>query len=162
VSERVAAILESLMGINRDGRYIFSTRGGKAPADLSTLSNAVAGIAQAICKTDYFSAADLRRTAETRLAALGVSKEHRAQLLSHGRTQGVQERHYDRHDYLPERRQHWRRGKRIDAVLNGKTDTVIARGFERDRNNPFAPARIPSKNRGGVDRSAHWSLVLLR
>ena len=47
---------------------------------------------------------DLRRTTETRLASLRVDKETRAQLLSHGRTTGVQNRHYDRWHYLDEKR----------------------------------------------------------
>lgn len=50
-----------------------------------------------------FALRDLRRTAETHLAALGVSKDVRAHLLSHG-VHGVQARHYDRHSYLPEKR----------------------------------------------------------
>lgn len=49
-----------------------------------------------------FTLGDLRRTAETSLARLGVSKDVRAQLLSHGLA-GVQARH-DRHDYMPEKR----------------------------------------------------------
>jgi integrase len=134
VTERVAAIFESLRGINGEGPYLFSTRGGKTPADLSTLSNAVRAIAERTCKaSDPFSAADLRRTVETRLAALGVSKEHRAQLLSHGRTQGVQERHYDRHDYLPEKAAalvKWE--AHLDAVISGETKNVI-RGRFRHR-----------------------------
>jgi len=48
-------------------------------------------------------ARDLRRTAETMLAAMGISKDTRAQLLSHG-LGGVQDRHYDQHDYLVEKR----------------------------------------------------------
>ena len=48
-------------------------------------------------------ARDLRRTAETMLAAMGISKDLRAQLLSHG-ISGVQDRHYDRHDYIEEKR----------------------------------------------------------
>ena len=48
-------------------------------------------------------ARDLRRTAETMLAAMGVSKDTRAQLLSHG-LGGVQARHYDQHDYMTEKR----------------------------------------------------------
>jgi hypothetical protein len=51
-----------------------------------------------------FTLADLRRTAETSLARRGVSKDVRAQLLSHGLA-GVQSRHYDRHDYMAEKRQ---------------------------------------------------------
>lgn len=48
-------------------------------------------------------ARDLRRTAETMLAGMGISKDVRAQLLSHG-LGGVQGRHYDQHDYMDEKR----------------------------------------------------------
>ena len=50
-----------------------------------------------------FTLSDLRRTVETRLSAAGVSTEIRAHLQSHG-LGGVQARHYDRHDYLEEKR----------------------------------------------------------
>lgn len=50
-----------------------------------------------------FSMRDLRRTAETQMAALGISRELRAQIQSHG-LGGIQARHYDRHDYMPEKR----------------------------------------------------------
>ena len=48
-------------------------------------------------------ARDLRRTAETMLAAMGISKDTRAQLLSHG-LGGVQGRNYDQHEYMDEKR----------------------------------------------------------
>ncbi|MBN8511192.1 MAG: tyrosine-type recombinase/integrase, partial [Burkholderiales bacterium] len=69
-----------------------------------------------------FAMRDLRRTAETHLAALGVSKDVRAHLLSHG-ISGVQAAHYDRHSYLPEKRaalELWARrltGKDAPAVV---------------------------------------------
>jgi integrase len=50
-----------------------------------------------------FRLCDLRRTAETHLAALGVLSDVRAQIQSHG-LHGVQIRHYDRHDYDREKR----------------------------------------------------------
>jgi len=50
-----------------------------------------------------FRLCDLRRTAETHLAALGVSSDVRAQIMSHG-LHGIQLRHYDRHDYDREKR----------------------------------------------------------
>jgi len=50
----------------------------------------------------HFQFSDLRRTAETTLASLGVSKDHRAQLQSHG-ISGVQARHYDMYDYIKEK-----------------------------------------------------------
>jgi integrase len=135
IGDRVAAILETLKAITKEGPYIFSTKNGKKPIDLSTLSNAVSDIGVKIDKSDPpnpFTAADLRRTAETRLAALGVSKDHRAQLLSHGRTQGVQEKHYDRHDYLPEKAaalSKWE--QHLDEVLTGKVENVIRGRFRR-------------------------------
>ena len=49
-----------------------------------------------------FSMRDLRRTAETHMAALGISSDVRAQIQSHG-LGGIQARHYDRHDYMPEK-----------------------------------------------------------
>ena len=52
---------------------------------------------------EHFQFSDFRRTIETKLASLGVSKDHRAQLQSHGLS-GVQNKHYDRHDYMPEKR----------------------------------------------------------
>ena len=47
---------------------------------------------------------DVRRTCETMLAALGVSRDIRAQVQSHG-LGGVQAKHYDRHDYMREKRE---------------------------------------------------------
>lgn len=49
-----------------------------------------------------FAFIDFRRTIETMLASLGVSKDHRAQIQSHGLS-GVQQKHYDRHDYMTEK-----------------------------------------------------------
>jgi integrase len=51
-----------------------------------------------------FQFSDLRRTAETQLADLGVTREVRAQLQSHGLS-GIQERHYDRHEYMKDKRE---------------------------------------------------------
>lgn len=50
-----------------------------------------------------FQLRDLRRSAETHMAALGVSSDVRAQLQSHG-LGGIQARHYDKHDYMKEKR----------------------------------------------------------
>jgi hypothetical protein len=50
-----------------------------------------------------FTPGDLRRTVETQLAAAHASKETRARLQSHGLS-GVQNRHYNMHEYLDEMR----------------------------------------------------------
>ena len=53
-------------------------------------------------KTRYFSWKNVRVSAETMLAGLGVTEEIRSHLLSHGRS-GVQAKHYDRNAYLNEK-----------------------------------------------------------
>jgi integrase len=107
VSDRVALMLEQLRAFNGQGEFIFSASAGKAPIHTATLSIAFASIrASSRAATDIASTMqgrDLRRSIETRLQALGVEREVRAQLLSHGRTSGVQQRHYERHDYLTEK-----------------------------------------------------------
>ena len=79
---------------------------GKRRLSTETLSAAVAGISATLTekKVEPFQLRDLRRTAETMLQRLGVDREVRAHLLSHGRTQGVQGKHYERYDFLKEKR----------------------------------------------------------
>lgn len=75
-----------------------------------TTSMLVSDVCAAMLKADppeareSFQLRDLRRTCETMLAALKVSSDVRAQLQSHG-LGGIQQRHYDRHDYALEKRQ---------------------------------------------------------
>lgn len=66
-----------------------------ASARVSSISKAMGG--------EPFDLRDIRRTVETQLASLGVSRDVRAQLLSHGLS-GVQSQHYDRHSYVDEKR----------------------------------------------------------
>jgi len=110
VSKRVATLLNALRALNRDGDYIFSTTGGVKPIHHTSLPSVFADIGKTVpakkrAGVDPFQGRDIRRSVETRLQALGVSREIRAQLLSHGRTTGVQQKHYERHDYLIEKAQ---------------------------------------------------------
>ena len=79
--------------------------------------------ATAICKTmkcEAFDLRDIRRTCETMLAGMGISRDTRAQLLSHGLS-GVQAAHYDRHSYTNEKRAAlvaWE--KRLDDIATGR------------------------------------------
>jgi integrase len=91
------------------GPYLFTLTGGLSGADASGIFKRVHAVAGAMLANDElpggtFTPSDLRRTVETRLADAGVSREVRAHLQSHG-LGGIQERHYDRHDYLPETRE---------------------------------------------------------
>ena len=96
-----AGIIESIMEA-RPSKWIFSNDGGKTPIHEA---NAGKRISQIVADSEIpdFDYKDIRRTCETMLASLGVSKDDRAQLLSHG-ISGVQAVHYDRYDYLNEKR----------------------------------------------------------
>jgi integrase len=98
VSKWAASLLAE---IPRDHTLIFATTRGTA-ITVEHMSGIVRTVAQD-AESDY-RLGDLRRTAETRLASLGVDREIRAQLLSHGRESGVQAKHYDQFEYLPQKR----------------------------------------------------------
>jgi integrase len=83
-----------------------ATVAGIVPMRHETVSGAVSAIAAGLVAEkkirSSFQMRDIRRTCETMLAALGIDRDIRAQLLSHG-ISGVQAKHYDRHAYLPEK-----------------------------------------------------------
>ena len=99
---------------------LFAT--SKTVLSLDTLSRRVAELA-ADMGGPPFLFRDLRRTAETEMAAIGFSVDLRAQLLSHG-LGGVQAVFYDKHSYLPEKTaalEKWERhleGKEPANVVN--------------------------------------------
>jgi integrase len=104
VSKQVARDLDQLLSLNTTGDYLFSTTGGEKPIHHTTISCEIKSIAVAASTTrPVYKPGDIRRTVETRLQALGVSRDVRAQLLSHGRSSGIQARHYERYDFLREK-----------------------------------------------------------
>lgn len=87
------------------GPYVFTVTGGASGADYSATACRLRPVAAAMVAAgevaEPFTLGDLRRTVETRLAALGIGADVRARLQSHG-LGGIQARHYDRHDYAGE------------------------------------------------------------
>lgn len=75
---------------------------GGASMTISTPGKRVGEIASDM-KGLTFDIRDIRRSVETLLAGMGVNRDIRAQLLSHGLS-GVQDKHYDRHGYIEEKR----------------------------------------------------------
>jgi integrase len=74
-----------------------------------------------------FNLRDIRRTCETMLAGMSISRDTRAQLLSHG-ISGVQAAHYDRHDYFKEKQAAlaaWE--DRLDEIATGKKRSNVVR-----------------------------------
>jgi integrase len=98
--------IEPYLVLNAGG-YLLSSRHGKLPLRQETLSNAFHDIAKVMRSngeiTKDIRLCDLRGTIETLLAANGISMDVRAQLQSHG-LGGIQNRHYDRHSYMEEKR----------------------------------------------------------
>jgi hypothetical protein len=90
------------------GPYLFTLSHGATPAGYESLRDHLVIVRAAMHEAGElekgdFTVGDLRRTVETRLAAAGLHKDARAQLQSHG-LGGVQDRHYDRHEYANEKR----------------------------------------------------------
>lgn len=99
------AALAAMRG--NEGPHLFTVSRGKHGAVYGTVRAAMLEVAQAMAAAGeierVFSPGIIRKTVETRLAAAGVSKEHRAHLQSHG-LGGVQDEHYDAHSYASEKR----------------------------------------------------------
>jgi len=103
---QMAMDLATLRG-GGDGPHLFSLTAGKTPATYDELRGimdpVVANMVTAGELASPCTPGDLRRTVETRLAALGMSEEIRGHLQSHGLS-GVQKRHYNFFEYAAEKR----------------------------------------------------------
>lgn len=114
-----AAILRGRIDGIAASAPVFSTD-GETPMRHETLSVTVAEISEAMVRAgearEPFQLRDVRRTCETLLAGLGVSSDVRAQIQSHG-LGGIQQRHYDRHDYSTEKRRALARWSRHLSTL---------------------------------------------
>jgi hypothetical protein len=98
--DEAKAALNQLLTINSEGEHVYSVNKGKSELSRSTLSNRAQLIATQAGIVD-FELKRVRSGVETELARLGVSQEVRGRLQSHG-LGGVQQRHYDGHDYIPQ------------------------------------------------------------
>jgi len=88
------------------GPYLISFDGGETQATDAAFRGRFKAVCSAMLESkevkEPFTPGDVRRTVETRLAAAGVTSDVLAQLLSHG-LGGVQQRHYQRHEYRAEK-----------------------------------------------------------
>jgi len=104
--------------------WLFSTH-GRVKMTETTPGKRVAEISASM-NVEPFDLRDIRRTVETMLAGMGISRDTRAQLLSHG-ISGVQATHYDRHSYTSEKRaalESWEH--RLDEILtNAKVPSNV-------------------------------------
>jgi integrase len=82
--------------------YLFPATGGEAPRRYDALTNSVRKFVQSSC-IESFSPRDIRRTFKTVAGSMGISLELRNRLQGHALTD-VGSVHYDRYDYLAEKR----------------------------------------------------------
>lgn len=106
------------------GPYLFTLSAGKDGAVYHSLRDAILHVAQAMIEAGEidrtFTPGIIRKTVETRLAALGVPKDIRGRLQSHG-VGGVQDKHYDAHDYDKEKRDALRKLRQLcEGTKGGK------------------------------------------
>ncbi len=134
----IPAAVEAMhaMAPERLGDYLFTATAGTGGMVSSTLYGRCRAVMEAMREAGElpggdFTVADLRRTVETRLADLGIHSDVRAQLQSHG-LGGVQSRHYDRHDYLQEKRAALEALYRL--LVNEESTVIPLRGKPRAAN----------------------------
>lgn len=105
LNEKALGIVTRLLAVNGSKAFLFALN--EVPVRSEKLSAVVAEISTAMVKDklarEPFQLRDIRRTCETMLAGMGISRDLRAQLLSHG-ISGVQHEHYDMYEYLDEKR----------------------------------------------------------
>jgi len=94
---RLAAL--AVTTLTNNGEFLFSFGNGEKPIDASTLTRYSGKYGTGI---EAFAPKRVRSGVETLLAARGVNQEIRGRLQSHG-VSGVQAKHYNAHDYLPEK-----------------------------------------------------------
>jgi hypothetical protein len=98
---KTGAIAKELRELPKDG-YLLSTDGGTTPMHPTSLTVWAAEVARS-AGLQGFQLKRVRSGVETVLAEAGVSLHVRGLLQSHG-IGGVQERHYDAHEYMAEKR----------------------------------------------------------
>lgn len=91
---------DALNGCTSMGEYAISTTGGRAHLTADTFSKWSCEVVGE--KIQNFQAKRIRSGVETVLAKLKFGKDLRGRLQSHG-ISGVQDRHYDGHDYFDEK-----------------------------------------------------------
>jgi integrase len=140
-------VLELLAMIEPGEEWLFPTRskkrkghmrGNSLTQAMDFFSNRLAGDDDATrtWRAERPSPHDLRRSVETRLAGLGVPEETRDRCLNHV-APGTGSKHYNRHDYLAEKRDAFTRWSTVlGSILHGTSATVV----------PLAAVRIGARN----------------
>ena len=121
--------LKKLKKVTGNYEYTFpGIRGGKYCGDIHINNTTVANIVKDFCaeqgKVTKFVPRDIRRTVKTIMGKAGVTKELRDRIQNHALTD-VSSKHYDRYDYLREKRHGlkvW--NDYLDLILNPRKNVT--------------------------------------
>lgn len=123
LNEKAHGIIKQMLAANGSKEYLFALK--EVAVRTEKLSAVVAGISAVMVEAksarEPFQLRDIRRTCETMLAGMGISRDVRARLLSHGFS-GIQHEHYDMYEYLDEKRtalNAW--AAKLDEIATGRT-----------------------------------------
>ncbi|MCU7833678.1 MAG: tyrosine-type recombinase/integrase [gamma proteobacterium symbiont of Taylorina sp.] len=121
LTQRAFDILEKLDTDKKD--YPF-TNDGKIPVRMETIHKWV----ERYCKQfeiEKFTPKDIRRTCKNLMIDAGVNREARNLIQNHGLT-GVDYKHYDKRDHLPEKLEGMRKfDQLLDRIITGKLAKVV-------------------------------------
>lgn len=96
-------ILKNIRTSTTESSFIFPQKGGLKPFRTDSLAQAIGYYREQFPDFPYFVARDIRRTCKTLMGELGISKELRDRIQNHA-FQDVSSKHYDRYNYLDEKR----------------------------------------------------------
>jgi integrase len=98
-----------------------------APMALASVSRAINRLCSTTEAIAKFTLRDIRRTVKTLMGNLGISKETRDRIQNHA-LNDVSARHYDRYDYLKEKRaalEAWDRHLMDTLRMQGRPSNVV-------------------------------------
>jgi len=98
-------VIKSMPQITEED-LVFSGRNSGKPYRTETISNSLKKILSNLCEPhsiDHFTPRDIRRTVKTHMSRIGILKEVRDRIQGHAMND-VASKHYDRYDYLKEKR----------------------------------------------------------
>ena len=126
IPEIAAEILDGLTP--SAGGWYFPHRFNPHRHAISTTPNKICDLYAEETGRKKFTPRDLRRTWKTLAGRAGISKEMRDRLQNHVTDNTVSARHYDRYDYLREKRAAMNRwNKFLARILRGELDAVVAK-----------------------------------
>ena len=126
--------MEIIEGLPRfKGPYVFTSSAGEKPVSGFARAKAKAGATintkrdqDSLDPLPHWTLHDLRRTAASGMARLGIAGDHIARVLNHA-PRGITARVYDRYEYLPEKRralETW--GSYLESLFRPSDDKVVA------------------------------------